>query len=191
MALKAEQIKANIAKYISTATDKDNGFMTPELQDLLGLDLMKAPASTALHLHNAFEGGLVDHILRVMKFAYKINLAMLPKQQVSMKSLIKVVYLHQIGKVGLYVPQTNQWYIDKRGETYKFNDDISSMRIGERSVYYTLKSGVKLTDDEYIAIINHDKVEDAMAEWHNSDVGEILKAARKLAIIEEKFLANV
>jgi hypothetical protein len=190
MALTEKQIKANITKYIDTATKKDIGFMTPELQDLLGVELMKAPASTKTNLHNAFEGGLVDHILRVMRFAYNINNAMLPEQQVTMKSLIKVVYLHQIGKLKLYIPNTNQWRVDNLGEMYNFNEDITSMRVGERSVLYAVNSGVKLTDDEYVAIINHDKTDDAMAKWHNSDIGEILKSAFKLAIMEEKFLAK-
>lgn len=191
MALTEEQIKSNIAKYIGTATSKDNGFMTPELQELLGVTaFMKAPASTMLKLHNAFEGGLVDHILRVMKFAYNINNALLGEQQVSMKSLIKVVYLHQIGKINLYIPNPSEWHREKLGKMYEFNEDITSMRVGERSALYALNSGIKLTDDEFVAIVNHDKVEDAMAEWHNSDIGEVLKASVKLAIIEEKFLAK-
>jgi hypothetical protein len=190
MSLTEKQIKANIKKYIDTATSDDNGFMTPELQDLLGVDFMKAPASTMLKLHNAFEGGLVDHILRVMKFAYNINNALLPKQQVSMKSLIKVVYLHQIGKANLYIENPSQWHKDKLGKMFEFNEAISSMRVGERSVFYALSSGVSLNDDEYIAILNHEKTDDAMAEWHNSDIGEILKASVKLAIMEEKFLAK-
>jgi hypothetical protein len=74
---------------------------------------------------------------------------------------------------------------------YEFNEDLTSMRVGERSVLYALSSGVKLTDDEFVAIINHDKTNDAMAEWHNSDIGEMLRAAVNLAIMEEKFLAKV
>jgi len=189
MKLTEEQIKTNITKYISTATSEDNGFMTLELRDLLlsGVKFMKAPASTMLKLHNAFEGGLVDHILRVMKFAYKINLALLPEQQIPMKSLIKVVYLHQIGKMDLYLPIT---YKSNIGKVYDFNEDITSMRVGERSAFLALNSGVTFTDDEFVAILNFDKTDDAMAEWHNSDIGEILKAAVKLAIMEEKFLAK-
>ena len=63
------------------------------------------------------------------------------------------------------------------------------MSVGERSVYYAVSSGVKLTDDEYIAIINHDKSDNLQSEWHNSIVGDILKCAIRLAIIEEKSLA--
>lgn len=60
--------------------------MTPELETLLGGDFIKAPASTMLKLHNAFEGGLVDHILRVMKHAYNINEGIVDALKVPMKS---------------------------------------------------------------------------------------------------------
>ena len=64
------------------------------------------------------------------------------------------------------------------------------MRVGERSAFYTLSSGVELNDEEFAAILNHDKVDDAQSEWHNSTIGDVLKVAIKLAINEEKFLAN-
>jgi len=163
--------------------------MTPELEELLGAEFIKAPASTRTDLNNAFEGGLVDHILRVMKHAYTINNGMIDTLKVPMKSLIKVVYLHQIGKAKLYVPNPSKWHRDNLGKMYEFNEDITSMRVGERSALYALSSGITLTDDEYAGIVNHDKVDDLQSEWHNSTVGDILKCAIRLAIIEEKSLA--
>ena len=185
MSLTKEQVIANTKRYLDTAKGEKYGFMTPELETLLGEDFIKAPASTALKLHNAFEGGLIAHVIRVMGHAYTINNGMIDTLKVPMKSLIKVVYLHSIGKSKLYLPQTNQWFIDKRGEMYEFNEDLTSMRVGERSALYALSSGVTLTDDEYVAIVNHDKSDDLASEWHNSVVGDILKCAIRLAIIEE------
>ena len=190
MSLEKKQIAANMSKYLKVAEDLETGFMTEELKELIGTDLMIAPASTMVKLHNAFEGGLIDHILKVMKYAYKTNLMLPDNMQVTKQSLIKVVYLHQIGKCNLYVPNTSQWHRDKLGQMYEFNEDITSMRVGERSVFYALNYGVKLTDEEFAAIVNHDKVDDAMAEWHNSIIGEVLKVANKLAILEEKKIAG-
>ena len=85
----------------------------------------------------------------------------------------------------LYLPIT---YKSNIGKVYDFNEDITSMRVGERSAFLALNSGVTFTDDEFVAILNFDKTDDAMAEWHNSLIGEVLKAAVKLAIMEEKFL---
>lgn len=188
MSLTKEQIVKNTKKYLKTA--KEGNFLTPELEDFLGEDFIKAPASTMLKLHNAFEGGLVDHTLRVMKYAYKLNEALIDEMQITMDSLIKVVYLHQIGKVKLYTPNESKWHRENLGKMYEFNEDLVSMRVGERSAYYALNFGVKLSDEEFSAIVQHDKVDDAQAEWHNSTLGDILKMANKLAIMEEKFLAK-
>ncbi len=48
-------------------------FLTKELLDFLGEDLMTAPASSMLSLHNAFPGGLIDHTLKTTKYAIGIN----------------------------------------------------------------------------------------------------------------------
>ena len=188
MSLEKKEIVSNMKKYIETA--KKFNIMTPELEDLLGGDLIGAPASTTLKLHNAFEGGLIAHILRVMKKAYNINNNMIEPLQVPMDSLVKVVYLHQIGKAKLYIPETSQWHKDNMGRMYNFNEDLTSMSVGERSVFYILKSNITLSDDECVAILNHDKVDNLQAEWHNSVVGDILKSAIRLAIIEEKYLSD-
>jgi len=69
---------------------------------------------------------------------------------------------------------------------YEFNDDISSMRVGERSIYYAMSHGIKFTEEEYTAIINLDKNDDKMAEYHNSMLGDLLKTAAIFAIKHEK-----
>jgi len=71
MELTKEKIVKNTKRYLEAA--RKHGAMTEELENLLGEDLIKAPESSFEHLNNAFEGGLIDHTLRVMKHAYKIN----------------------------------------------------------------------------------------------------------------------
>tara|TARA_R110000796_G_scaffold63162_2_gene145633 strand:+ start:7010 stop:7570 length:561 start_codon:yes stop_codon:yes gene_type:complete len=186
MSLTKEQIVENVGKYIKTG--KEKGFLTPELEELLGNDFIVAPSSTQTKYGNAFEGGLVDHILRVMKYAYKVNMSLDEEDKASMDSLIKVVYLHQIGKAKLFIPKVSKWHND-RGIMYDFNEDISSMRVGERSIHYCITNGVTLSEDEYIAILNHDKTNDLQAEHHNTDLGEILNVAIRLAIMKEKKMA--
>ena len=188
MSLKSEQIVKNTKKYFQTANDQ--GFMTEELMNFLGESFIKAPASTMKHLNNAFEGGLIDHLLRVTKYAVSINENVLTENlRLPKKDLIKVCFLHQIGKAHLYVPCTSEWHITNQGKMYEFNDNLVSMRIGERSVYYALNNGVKLTDEEYQAIINFDKDDtDKQSKYHTSTLGNILKMANELAIIEEKNL---
>jgi hypothetical protein len=60
------------------------------------------------------------------------------------------------------------------------------MRVGERSVYYATNYGVKLTEEEFSAILFFDKTDDKMSEYHNSMLGELLKMGSTLAIKNEQ-----
>jgi hypothetical protein len=180
-----EKVIANTKKYLETANK--HGAMTEQLQVFLGEDLIKAPASTYLHLHNCFEGGLIDHLLRVTKHMFLINKNNFSDNlKVNESSLFKVGLLHGIGKVKLYIPETDKWWINNKGRLYNFNNDLPSMDVGERSVYYATSNGVELTEDEAAAILNYDKVDDDKAEWHNNTLGDLLKLAVRISILEEK-----
>lgn len=184
-----EKVLKNTKKYFETA--EKYGFMTDDLIKFLGQDFTSAPASTATNFHNAFEGGLIAHLLLTTKYAISIN-GILPEiLQVELPSLIKVCFLHQIGKAKLYKVNNSKWHND-RGIKYEFNEELSSMRVGERSAIYALSNGISLTEDEFQAIINHDKDDsDKQAKWHSSTIGIILKQANELAILEEKTSATV
>jgi hypothetical protein len=179
-----EKVLKNIEKYFTTANKY--GFMNDDLMEFLGQDFMKAPASTATNLHNAFEGGLIAHLLLTTKYAVSINNVLPDTLKVDATSLIKVCLLHQIGKAKLYKPFESKWHND-RGIMYEFNEDLTSMRVGERSAIYALQNGVTLTETEFQAIINHDKEDsDKQSKWHTNTLGVILRQANELAIIEEK-----
>jgi hypothetical protein len=184
MPLEQEKIVANTKKYFDTTTKL--GFMTEDLIKFLGESFIKAPASTMTDLYNAFEGGLIDHLLRVTSYAVKFNNALPEEEKVDQNSLIKVCLLHQIGKANLYKPCESEWHRKNQGKMYEFNSDVSSMRVGERSVYYAMSHGVKFTEEEYSAILNFDKNDDKMSEYHNSTVGDLLKTAALFAIKNEK-----
>jgi hypothetical protein len=184
MPLEQEKIVANTKKYFDTTTKL--GFMTEDLIKFLGESFIKAPASTMTDLYNAFEGGLIDHLLRVTSYAVKFNNALPEEEKVDQNSLIKVCLLHQIGKANLYKPCESEWHRKNQGKMYEFNSDVSSMRVGERSVYYAMSHGVKFTEEEYSAILNFDKNDDKMSEYHNSSVGDLLKTAALFAIKNEK-----
>ena len=185
----ATQIEKNKKAYY--ASIKAYNVCHIDLVDKLAdMGLFEAPASTMLNLHNAFPGGLVDHLIRVAGYAVKLN-EMLPEALKQTKeSVIRVSLLHGIGKTGLYTPCKSEWHIKNQGKMYEFNEDLTSMSIGERSVYYMISNNQCdgwLADIEYQAILNYDKGQgDKMAEWHTSSLGEILKMAIKLAIMEEK-----
>jgi len=180
-----EKILKNTDKFFKTA--ETHGFMTDELLDFLGADFIKAPASTATNLHNSFEGGLIAHLLLTAKYAVSINKTLPDNMQVELSSLLKVTFLHQIGKARLYTTEGVAKWQTERGINYVFADESTSLRVGERSAIYALSNGVALTEDEFQAIINHDKDDnDKQAKWYSCTLAVVLRQANELAIMEEK-----
>jgi hypothetical protein len=132
--------------------------------------------------HNAFEGGLIDHLLRVANYAIRINNSLPDDEKVDQNSLLKVCLLHGIGKAKLYTPCTSEWHRKNQGKMYEFTKDLVSMRVSERSLYYALSHGIQITEEEFSAIIFFDKIDDRMSDYHNSMLGELLKMGSILAI---------
>ena len=187
--LEKDKIIKNTKKYFDTATKQ--GFMNEDFTAFLGKEFIEAPASTMKDLNNAFEGGLIDHLLRTTKFAISFNEVLPEKLKLPINEIIKVCFLYQIGKAHAYKPCTSEWHKNNQGKMYEFNDENVSMRIGERSAYYAMTHGIKLSDTEYQAIVNHDKDEsDKQSKFHTTPLGTLLKQANEWAIIEEKLLAN-
>jgi hypothetical protein len=180
MSLEQAKIVANAKKYFETATK--NEFMNNELMSFLGEEFIKAPATSMTSYHNAFEGGLIDHLLKVAKYAINVNNSLPEDERVDQTSLIKVCLLHGIGKAKLYTPCTSEWHRKNQGKMYEFNENLVSMRVGERSAYYAISHGISLTEEEYTAILFFDKTDDKMSEYHNSMLGELLKMGNILAI---------
>jgi len=181
-----DKIEKNVKKFLETSFNYD--ILTEELKEFLGEDIMTAPASTMTSLHNAYPGGLIDHILKTTKYAIGINETLPDTLRVEKNSLIKVCFLHQIGKTFLYVFNESEWHRKNQGKIYEYNEELVSLKIGERSAFYaSLKYGVELTEEEYQAIINYDKSDDdKQSKWYGCTLSTILKQANELAIIEEK-----
>ncbi len=180
MSLDQTKIVSNTKKYFETATKF--GFMNDELTKFLGNDFIKSPATNMVDNYNAFEGGLIDHLLRVASYAVKVNSSLPEEERISQDSLLKVCLLHGIGKAKLFVPCTSEWHRKNQGKMYEFVDDLTPMRISERSIYYAVSHGISFSEEEYQAILFFDKTDDKMSEFHNSTLGELLKFASKLAI---------
>jgi hypothetical protein len=178
--LEQTKILENTKKYFETATKI--GFMNDELMKFLGQEFITAPASSMVDYHGAFEGGLIDHLLKVAKCAVNVNNSLPENKRVNQDSLVKVCLLHQIGKTKLYKPCTSEWHRKNQGKMYEFNDNLVSMRVSERSLYYAMSHGIKFTEEEFSAIMFFDKTDDKMSEFHNSMLGELLKIGNTLAI---------
>ena len=180
-----EKILKNKEKF--NKTNETYNILSENLLEFLGEDLYSAPASNMESMYNAFPGGLIDYILTVTKYGININDILPESQRVDKKSIIKVCFLHQLGKVKLYKFCESEWHRKNQGKIYDFNEDLVSMRVGERSAYYSLRYGVELSDEEYQSILNYDKTDDdKQSKWYGSTLSTILRLANELAIIECK-----
>ena len=154
--LTPEEIKQNWDKFrglCEKTGDRSEAVlaMVDALEDRLAL----CPASSKRDFHNAFPGGLVEHSLRVLKNAIKISKAMgwdLPRD-----SLIIATLFHDIGKIGspdadFYLPQTDNYWIEKKGEMYTYNNELTYMTTPERSTFLMQHFGIKLNEEESLAI---------------------------------------
>ena len=184
MSLK-EKILKNKEKF--NKTNETYNILPENLLEFLGEDLYSAPASNMESMYNSFPGGLIDYILSVTKYGINLNDILPESQRVDKESLIKVCFLHQLGKVKLYKFCESEWHRKNQGKMYDFNEDLVSMRVGERSAYYSLRYGVELSDEEYQSILNYDKTDDdKQSKWYGSTLSTILRLANELAIIECK-----
>jgi hypothetical protein len=142
-------------------------------------------------MNNAFPGGLLDHSIKVAKYAVYLNKVIPKEMQMDVSSVLKVSFLSEIGKSFLFKPCKSEWHVNNLGKYYEYNEDIISLKVGERSLLYALQNGVKLTEEESQAILNHDKPDDdKQNRWYTNKLGQILKQATDLAILEEKETNN-
>ena len=174
MTLSAEQILSNYEKhkkivdtYITDRKDKVHAML-----DTLGENYVMSPASNKSWHHNAFPGGYVEHVNRVVEYAVKqmrLFKEMGGNIDFTEEELVFAALFHDLGKIGdgvkeNYIPQTDKWRQDKLSEMYTFNPDLDFMLIPDRSLFILQKFGITLTQKEFIAIRIHDGLFDKANE---------------------------
>lgn len=156
---------------------------TEKLCKVLGGDqaIMKAPYATTKSTGLAYEGAYVNTTLEITTTAFKINELLPADERISDSSLVKTCLLHQIAKVIQFAPNSNTWEINNRGILYNYKDDLKgALKTGERSVYIANFCGVKISPEEYEAILYIDKEEDKQVDNYGSMLSIILKMANTL-----------
>jgi len=172
--LNAEQISKNYEKHLKIVDtyigDRTDGIksMLHHMQETY----MMAPASGKTWYHNAFPGGYVDHVNRVVQYAveqHRLYIKMGGTVDYSEEQLVFAALFHDLGKIGdgdkpNYIPQTDKWRQDKLSEMYTFNPDLDFMLIPDRSLYILQKFGIKVDQKEFLGIRCHDGVFDKANE---------------------------
>ena len=167
MVFSAEQIEKNWGKHLKIV----NTFITGDRRDkLLSLyeslaeTMILAPASGKPSFHNAFPGGYIDHVNRVVHCALKTK-ALWEEMGATIdftdEELVFAALNHDLGKIGFkdqpnYLPQTDAWRRDKLGEVYIHNKDLSFMLIQDRSLFILQQNNISMNEKEFLAIKLHD-----------------------------------
>lgn len=118
-------------------------------------------------------GSLIEHITRIAVIAYAINSTLNETIRVNTETLIRVCYLHQISKAILF----------NKNENDTCQCETNRIGIGGYSLFLCSEYGIRLTFDEYEAILSIDKTEQCLS---NTALSCILRSSIMMAETESK-----
>lgn len=164
--LSAEQMAQNLEKFYKLIDEHipvTRGNKLKSFYKSIEETLTLSPASSNINHHNCFPGGYLDHVIRVVEASFimhKVWDKFGQKRTYSVQELVFSAINHDLGKLGtndkpFYVPNDNQWEMEKRGIMYKYNYD-HHMRIADRSLFALQQAGIEMSEAEYLAIKIHD-----------------------------------
>ena len=176
MNLTAEQIQDNwneLLSYIEEYISEPRKDKLLEFYEQYADRLMLMPAAHKKEYHNAFPGGYVEHVLRVIRCAIKQaelwNSEGCDMTTFTTEELIFSALNHDLGKMGdeeqeSYIPQTDNWRREKLGEDYMFNTKVSFSSVPDRGLFMLQSHGIQYTFNEMLAIQTHDGLYDKANE---------------------------
>ena len=129
--------------------------------------MLTAPASSVNHYHNAFDGGYVDHVLRVMDCAQEVYESWARMgadvSNFEMEELMFAAMHHDLGKIGwpeaggeIYQTNDSEWHRKNQGKLYINNPVNSFMTVPDRSLKLLADRGIKVSENEWYGIKLHD-----------------------------------
>jgi hypothetical protein len=156
MNLTAEQIQSNwdeLLSYIEEYISEPRKDKLLEFYEQYADRLMLMPAAHKKEYHNAFPGGYVEHVLRVIRCALK-QATLWESEGCDMNTftteeLVFSALNHDLGKMGdekqeSYIPQTDNWRREKLGEDYMFNTKVPFASVPDRGLYLCFNHMVSL-----------------------------------------------
>ena len=172
MNLTAEQIQnnwnifiGNINAHISSPRKEK----LVEFYETYAERVMLMPAAHKKEYHNAFPGGYVEHVNRVVRCALK-QAKLWESEGADMdtfttEELVFAAINHDLGKMGdeeheSYIPQTDKWRKEKLGEDYMFNKAVPFASVPDRGLFLLQSHGIQYSFNEMVAIQTHDGLYD-------------------------------
>ena len=131
--------------------------------------LILMPAAHKKEYHNAFPGGYIDHVNRVVRCALKqYELWKEEGADITTFTIEELAFSainHDLGKMGSeeqesYIPQTDNWRREKLGEDYMFNNKVPFASVPDRTLFLLQSNNIKYNFNEMVAIQIHDGLYD-------------------------------
>ena len=176
MVLEAKDIQNNWNQFIANIDSHITGERKQALLDFYNKyqeRVMLMPAAHKKEYHNAFPGGYVEHVNRVVRCALK-QYDLWAEEGADMSTFTKEELVfsainHDLGKMGdeeneSYIPQTDKWRREKLGEDYMFNTKVPFASVPDRGLFMLQSHGIQYTFNEMVAIQTHDGLYDAANE---------------------------
>jgi len=171
--LEAQQIKDNWTKYreLVNTLFPTRKTQLNKLYDEFEERMVFMPASSMAHYHNAFAGGYIDHVLRVMNCAETLydtwKTMGADMSGYTKEELLFSAMHHDLGKTGfpgqgneVYQTETSDWHRKNMGRLYKHNEKIPFTMVPDLSLFLLHKYNVNMSWNEYQAIKIHDGIYD-------------------------------
>lgn len=154
----------------------------------------KATYSNLLDSGSAYDGSLIKNVMKLSKYADKINNVLPDEVKADSDSIHKVVFLSQMSKVLLFEDNDNNWEVNNRGILYKYNNNLEgALRVGERSILIAMNAGIKFTEIEYEAmrILDKDNGDDNYTKYFSSPLSTVIRQASELITLENKYYQKI
>ena len=162
------------------------GVDTDKLDKVYGERLKNATFTNSAEFGNAYDGSLIETVLKVLTpYAVKINELLPIEQQVDKSTLVKICLLHHISKSIRLVPNDNSWEIKTRKLYYKYDTDQPSIRTGLHSLVMAQSCGIPFTAEEAEAMTVNDRdLTDDQARWYSSVMSTVIRQANELTYVQ-------
>lgn len=179
--------------FVKFKTIFDAAEINVDLEKIVNVDeLMKASAAPTVDTGLGFEGSLLYHIRRVWYFAQELSKIYSIISPVETHTLAKIVVLHQLGKVGMFAPNTDEWQVNKLGKVFTFVETGTCLKTGERSKLLCSNAGVIFTPEEYeaMSIIDKSPEEYENMNKYRTALSTIIRVANDMAYAHARKVYN-
>ena len=150
--------------------------------------VMNASYSNLVESGSAYDGSFVKNIIRLTKFAYRLNEILPESIQADKTSISKVCLLSQIAKVQMLSKNENNWEVVNRGMLYKYNKLDGALRTGERSILIAMNAGVTFSEIEFeaMSILDRNPEEDNYKKYFASSLSTVVRQAAEIITLSNR-----